>query len=292
MAPGREKTNKLKKCRDIIEDVEKLDDIDDSFIHYQLLRFCQATRLQYINSHIMIPNRCVLQQQYVDCKIVDALLKKGTKQHADGWDSSSKDWAHMCIHLPHAEGGFGVTFNDVTKDAAFYTTTSRFVAWLGTFPQERKKLWLPKDDLRDSSSWASPPLVLLRDIHSKLLTQYDCKEVCAQSQSQVNVGSGVGPSSQSQAHIGAGPSQVNAGAGARLSSQHGVPQQQDTAPLIVPQVNRLVETSFVRDESSASNADVTVIPSQFKVTKQILLHWQPFRDLQLKYVGSRVRRNS
>jgi hypothetical protein len=36
-----------------------------------------------------------------------------------------------------------------------------------------------------------------------------------------------------------------------------------------------------------SNDDVTVIPSQFKVTKQILLHWQPFRDLKLKYVGSR-----
>jgi hypothetical protein len=43
----------------------------------------------------------------------------------------------------------------------------------------------------------------------------------------------------------------------------------------------------VRDESSDSNADVTVIPSQFKVTKQILIHWQPFRDLKLKYVGSR-----
>ncbi len=41
------------------------------------------------------------------------------------------------------------------------------------------------------------------------------------------------------------------------------------------------------DENSVSNADVTVIPSQFKVTKQILLHWQPFRDLKLKYVGSR-----
>ena len=38
-----------KKCRYIIEDVEKLDAIEDSFIHYQLLRFCQATRLQYLN---------------------------------------------------------------------------------------------------------------------------------------------------------------------------------------------------------------------------------------------------
>ena len=57
-----------------------------------------------------------------------ALLKKGTKQHADGWDAHSKAWAYMVLHLPHAEGGFGVTFNDVTKDAAFYTTTSRFVS--------------------------------------------------------------------------------------------------------------------------------------------------------------------
>ncbi len=68
-----------KKCRDIIEDVEKLDAIEDSFIHFQLLRFCQATRLQHINSHILFDNRCVLQQQHVDVKIVDALLKKGTK---------------------------------------------------------------------------------------------------------------------------------------------------------------------------------------------------------------------
>jgi hypothetical protein len=112
----------------------------------------QATRLQYINSHILLGNRCVLQQQHVDCKIADALLKKGTKQHADGWDTSSKVWTHMVLHLPHAEGGFGVTFNDATIDAdVFYTTTSRFVSWLGAFSQERQGLWLPKDDLQDSS---------------------------------------------------------------------------------------------------------------------------------------------
>ena len=170
----------------------------------------------------------------------------------------------MVLHLSHAEGGFGVPFNCVTKDAAFYTTTSRFVAWIGAFSQERQELWLPKDDLRDSSSWSSPPLVLLRDIHSKLLTQYDCKEVCAPSQSQVHVG-----------------------ASARLSSQDGISQQQEAAPLSIPQLNCLFEASFARDESSVSNAGVAAIPSQFKVTQQILLHWQPFRDLKLKYVGSR-----
>ncbi len=108
-----------KTCRDIIDDVEKIDVIQDGFIHYQFVRFSQVTRLQYINSHIMLYNRCVLQQQYVDCKIAETLLKKGTKQHTEGWDESNKDWAHMVLHLSHDEGGFGVTFNCVTKDAAF-----------------------------------------------------------------------------------------------------------------------------------------------------------------------------
>ncbi len=164
--------------------LEKLDSIQDGFIHYRLLRFCQSTRLQYANSHILLRNRCVLRQYHVDSKIVYALLKRGTKQHTDGWDAPSKDWEHMVLHLPHAEGGFGVTFNDVTEDAVFYTTTSRFVTWLGSFSQKRQVLWLSKDDLQDSSSWSSSPLLLLRDNHSNRLTQYNCNESCVPSQSQ------------------------------------------------------------------------------------------------------------
>jgi hypothetical protein len=49
-----------KTCRAIIDDVEKLDAIQDGFIDYHLLRFCQGTRFQYTNSHILLPNRCVL----------------------------------------------------------------------------------------------------------------------------------------------------------------------------------------------------------------------------------------
>ncbi len=153
-----------------------------------------------------------------------------------------------------------MTFNDVTKDSAFYTTTSRFVAWLGAFFPERQGLWLPKDDLKDPSLWSSS--LLLRDIHSKLLSDYNCKE--ASSQSQVNVGGSGG-----------------------LCSQDGVSQQQEAAPLPIPQLNRLFETSFVRDENTVSNAAVTVIPSQHRVTQQILSHWQPFLDLKLMFAGSR-----
>jgi hypothetical protein len=123
-------------------------------------------------------------------------------------------------------------------------------------------LWWSEDDLRDSSSWVSPPFVLLRDIHSKLITQYDWKEVCTESQSQVNEGTGTGSNSQSRVNIGTGP---------RPSSQDGVSHLQDPVPLSLPHLNHLVESSFVWDENSVSNADVTVMTSQFKVTKQILL---------------------
>ncbi len=88
---------------------------------------------------------------------------------------------------------------------------------------------MSKDDLRDSSSWSSPPFMLLR----------------------------------------------------------GVSQQQETASLSLPQFHRFFEASFVRDESFASNDDTAVIPSQHRVTHQLLSHWQPFQDLKLMFAGSR-----
>jgi len=116
-------------------------------------------------------------------------------------------------------------------------------------PNERQGLWLPKVDLQDSPSWSSSPLLLLRDIHSKLIAQLNCKEGCTSSQTQVNVG-----------------------ASDRLNSQDGV-SQQETVTLSIPQLNRLVEASIVRDKNSASNAAVTTIPSQHRITLQILSHW-------------------
>ena len=39
-----------------------------------------------------------------------------------------------------------MTFNDITKDVAFYTSTSRFVAWLGTFPKYPHPSFMPQDE--------------------------------------------------------------------------------------------------------------------------------------------------
>jgi hypothetical protein len=73
------------KCQVIMEDVDKLDNIQDGFIHYQLIRFCQATRLQYMNGPVQLAAQNVLQQQHVDHKITLALLKKGTRDAYKTW---------------------------------------------------------------------------------------------------------------------------------------------------------------------------------------------------------------
>jgi hypothetical protein len=52
-------------------------------------------------------------------------------------------------------------------------------------------------------------------------------------------------------------------------------------------LNHFFEVSFVRDESFVSNDVVTVIPSQDRVTPQILNHRKPFLDLKLMLTDSR-----
>ncbi len=125
-----------------------------------------------------------------------------------------------------------MTFNDVTKDSAFYTSTSRFVTWLGAFSKERQGLWLPKDDVKDPSPL---PLLFLRDIHSKFLSNYNCKE--ASSQSQVNVGSSGG-----------------------LRFQDGVFQQEETAPLSIPQLLRWDSRGGTRSGARVPGLEMPWIP--------------------------------
>jgi hypothetical protein len=97
------------------------------------------------------------------------------------------------------------------------------VAWLGAFPQERQNLWLPKDDLQDHASWSSPPLVLLRDIHSHLIAG-DCKDK-------------VPPKSQPGERVRVGRSQ-----------QDGDAQQQQAGSLLLPAISyrkKLISTGLI-----------------------------------------------
>ena len=80
-----------------MEDVDKLDSVQDGFIHYQLLRFCQATRLQYLNGQVPIENQNHLQQQHDDYKIAEALLKKGTGNAYQTWTLQDRAWVDMVL---------------------------------------------------------------------------------------------------------------------------------------------------------------------------------------------------
>jgi hypothetical protein len=157
------------KCQAIMEDVDKLDNIQDCFIHYQLIRFCQATRLQYINGHVQLANQNVLQQQHVDHKITNALLKKGTRDAYKTWNQQDRAWVDMRLHESHDEGGFGVPNNTITRRAAAYTTNARFVAFLGTFACPAQQVWLPGNDLQDPATWMPPPLCQLKQMHEDLI---------------------------------------------------------------------------------------------------------------------------
>ncbi len=45
------------KCQEIMEDVDKFDNTQGCFIHYQLILFFQATRLQYLNGQVQLANK-------------------------------------------------------------------------------------------------------------------------------------------------------------------------------------------------------------------------------------------
>ena len=100
-----------------------------------------------------------------------------------------------------------------------------------SFSQERQGLWLSKDDLNDPSSWSSPPLVLLRDIHDGLLDKYDYKDK--------------------------DPPPTQPGTRTRLEhdSQDGA-SQKEVDPLFLPHIDRLYETSSWGEDTS----NIVVIP--------------------------------
>ena len=79
-----------------------------------------------------------------------------------------------------------VEVNTIARKAAFYTTTARFIAFVGSLPSANQQLWIP-DDLTTPLDWVSPPLLTLRSIHTDLLAKFNCTEdqpIPAQTPSQ------------------------------------------------------------------------------------------------------------
>ena len=96
------------------------------------------------------------------------------------------------------------------------------------------------------------------DIHNGLLVKYDCK------------------------YSAPPPAQPGARARPGRDSQDGVSQQQETAPIFLPQLNRLHEVYIVRRDD-VSNVAVVVIPTQHGVTQQIITVSGHCRRLRFVY---------
>jgi hypothetical protein len=257
----------------MIDDVDKLDHIEDGFVHYQLLRFCHATRLQYLNSHVSLDNQLVMQQQHVDYKIAEALLKRGTNSARQTWALKHRAWVDMVIHLPHDHGGFGITSNVISCKAALYTATARFIAFVGTLPLPNQSTWLA-DTLTNPSTLTSPPLLAMRSIHEELLANYDCTEDQ--------------PSAQ---HGGSAPAQQ--------PNQTGSSQLSEDVKLSLPQLSRLHEAYLQRSWDRARRRPPSRHPpsrtprprssphsAAFGVTRQIIKKWGPYAEVKDKFNSS------
>ena len=125
-----------------------------------------------------LANQNVLQQQHVDHKITNELLKKGARDAYKTWNQQDRAWVDMRLHESHDAGGFG----EKKKREAAYTTNARFVAFLGTFACSAQQVWLAGNDLQDPATWMPPPLCQLKQMHEDHLQHYDCTDQPAAAQ--------------------------------------------------------------------------------------------------------------
>jgi hypothetical protein len=210
-----------------------------------------------------------MQQQHVDYKIGEDLLKRGLITHTRHGALNHRAWVDMVIHLPHDHGGFGITSNVISRKDALYTATARFTAFMGTLPLANQSNWLP-DNLTDSSTLTSPPLLAMRSIHEEPLANYDCTEDQ--------------PSSQQG---GSAPAQQ--------PHQNGSSQLSEDVKLSLPQLNQLhlaylqrgqSQTAPSQSTSSQQNTTPTLIPTQCSVTRQIIKEWDPYAEVRDKFNSS------
>jgi hypothetical protein len=239
------------KCQAIMEDVDKLDNIQDGFIHYQLIRFCQATS------------------------------KKGTRDAYKTWNQQERVWVDIRLHESHDEGGFGVPNNTITRCAAAYTTNARFVAFLGTFACPAQQVWLQGNDLQDPATWMAPLLCQLKQMHEDLLQHYDCTDQPAAAQPAPSSGAGTSAAE----NAGANPQPHSAGSQDNGHGKLVLPQLN-----CLHEAFKRSQVSHPSSSSSLDQQPTlrpSPIPSQCHLTQQLTQHWPQFNALRQHYASTR-----
>ena len=221
------------KADDIQQDVQKLRIIQDPKIHYDLLRFCQHTRIAFLARNVppdvMMkhtdgnPAAAILVQD----AIVLAILQRGLGDTYNTLPQHVLEWCRTIVELPHHEGGLAITPLQASGMAAFYSANANLVAWLQSLPHASE--WVAGQTLSDPNTWTSSALHTLKHLHEQLMQHYNCKEW-------------------------APPPNVNAPA-------HGVPDpdlDDNARPLSLPPLNLIASLRVRQDEE---NGDADARPS-------------------------------
>jgi hypothetical protein len=234
------------KIDDIQHDVQKLRIIQDPKIHYDLLRFCQHTRIAFLARNV--PPDVMMKHSadnpaapiLVQDAIVQAILQRGLGDTYNTLPEHVLEWCRTIVELPHHEGGLAITPLQASGMAAFYSATANLVAWLQTLPHASK--WVAGQNLADPNTWTSSALQALKQLHGHLLQQYNCKEWVP-------------------------PPNANAPA-------PGAPELDDNArPLSLPPLNLLASLRVRQDVENGDAGARPSLPMQRRVTKQIMSEW-------------------
>jgi hypothetical protein len=236
------------KADDIQQDVQKLRIIQDPKIHYDLLRFCQHSRIAFLARNV--PPDVMMKHTDgnpaaptpVQDAIVQAILHRGLGDTFNTLPQHVLEWCRTIVELPHHEGGLAITPLQASGMAAFYSATANLVAWLQSLPHASE--WVAGQNLADPNTWTSSALHALKHLHEQLMQHYNCKEW-------------------------APPPNANAPA-------PGAPARElddNARPLSLPPHN-LIASLRVRQDEENGDADARPsLPPQRRVTKQIMQEW-------------------
>jgi hypothetical protein len=255
------------KAHAIDQDVQKFRIVQDHKIHYDLLLFCQHTRLAFLarnvppevmmrpadasfdlgrgdwgsgilqrSSNIPVPVR-------TQSSIVHAILQRGLGATFATLSPHELAWCCVIVELPHHKGGLGITPLPASGMAAFYSATSHLVSWLGSLPHASE--WVAGQNLADPNTWNSSALQTLKQLHGNLLTHYNCSDWA--------------PPLADDAPAPDAPAQAYDDDSAR--------------PLSLPPFNLLASLRVRQDEDNGEVAARPSLPPQRQVTKHIMQTW-------------------
>jgi hypothetical protein len=235
------------KADDIQQDVQKLRIIQDPKIHYDLLRFCQHSRIAFLARNV--PPDVMMKHTdgnpaaptLVQDAIVQAILQRGLGDTYNTLPQHDLEWCRTIVKLPHHEGGLAITPLQASGMAAFYSATANLVAWLQSLPHASE--WVARQNLADPNTWTSSALHALKHLHEQLM-HYNCKEW-------------------------APPPTANVPAPGAPA-----PELDDNArPLSLPPLNLIASLRVRQDEENGDVDARPSLPPQRRVTKQIMQEW-------------------